>query len=77
MDIDHEHKSTNVEHGVLKKSEVKQQNSVQSITDRLFKPKKVTKAVVNNQRKGPHQHHKTTYNETYVALGGINRSLMA
>ena len=46
MDIDHKHKSTNVEHDVLKKSKVKQQNGVQSITDRLFKSKKKTKAVV-------------------------------
>ena len=77
MNIDHEHKSTNIEHGVLKKSEVKQQNGIQSITDRWFKPKKVTKTVVNNQCKGPHQHQKTTYKETYVALGGINWPLPA
>ena len=77
MDIDHEQKSTNVEHGVLKKSKVKQQNGVWSITDRLFKPRKKTKAVVNNQHKVPHQHHKTTYKETYVTSGGIDPLLPA
>ena len=75
MDIDHEQKFTNVVHSVLKIGEVKQQNGVQSITNRLFKPRKKTKSVVNTQHKVPHQHHKTTYKETYVALGGINRQV--